>query len=106
MDDTLDVFGVHGVGGVLGALLTGVFASPDLGGTGVYDYVTNTVSEYNMLSQLLSQLWGVVVALVWSGVVSLLAFKFIDKLIGLRVSEDDERQGLDITAHGETAYNY
>ena len=106
MDDTLDVFGVHGVGGVLGALLTGVFASPDLGGTGVYDYVTNTVSEYNMLSQLLSQLWGVVVALVWSGVVSLLAFKLIDKLIGLRVSEDDERQGLDITAHGETAYNY
>ncbi len=74
MDDSLDVFGVHGVGGILGAILTGVFCSPKLGGTGVYDYVTNAVGEYDMVAQITSQCWGVATALIWSGVVSFIAF--------------------------------
>ncbi|MDR0578649.1 MAG: ammonium transporter [Candidatus Accumulibacter sp.] len=105
-DDALDVFGVHGVGGILGALLTGVFCDPALGGSGVYDYVTNAVGEYDMAAQVVSQLWGVAVAVVWSGVVSLAVYKLVDKLIGLRVPEEEEREGLDITSHGETAYHY
>ena len=105
-DDALDVFGVHGVGGILGSVLTGVFASPALGGTGVYDYVANKVGEYDMGAQIVSQLWGVGTVIVWSGVVSFVAFKLVDVLIGLRVAEDEEREGLDITAHGESAYHY
>jgi Amt family ammonium transporter len=105
VDDTLDVFGVHGVGGILGALLTGVFTSPDLGGTGVYDYVANAVAPYDMGAQLIAQAWGVGTAVVWSGVVSYLGFKLIDMTIGLRVSEEDEREGLDHAAHGESAYH-
>lgn len=104
-DDSLDVFGVHGVGGIIGAVGTGVFASPGLGGTGVYDYVANKVGDYDMLSQVTSQLWGVGLTIVWSGIVALLAFKIVDALIGLRVSEECEREGLDIREHGETAYN-
>ncbi|WIM04965.1 MAG: ammonium transporter [Candidatus Nitricoxidivorans perseverans] len=105
-DDALDVFGVHGVGGILGSVLTGVFASPALGGTGVYDYVANKVGAYDMGAQIVSQLWGVGTVIVWSGVVSFVAFKLVDVLIGLRVPEDEEREGLDITAHGESAYHY
>lgn len=105
MDDSLDVFGVHGVGGVLGALLTGVFASPALGGTGVYDYVANKVADYDMSAQLLAQLWGVGTVALWSSVVAFIAFKLVDLVIGLRVSEEDEREGLDIADHGETAYH-
>lgn len=105
VDDTLDVFGVHGVGGILGAILTGVFASPELGGTGVYDYVANKVGDYDMAAQVITQLWGVGTAVVWSGVVSLIAFKLVDMVIGLRVSEEDEREGLDVTTHGESAYH-
>lgn len=105
VDDSLDVFGVHGVGGILGALLTGVFASPALGGTGVYDYVANAVAPYDMGAQVLSQLWGVGVSVVWSGVVSFIAYKVVDLTIGLRVSEEDERIGLDLTTHGEQAYH-
>lgn len=105
MDDSLDVFGVHGVGGILGAILTGVFCSPKLGGTGVYDYVTNAVGEYDMVAQITSQCWGVATALIWSGVVSFIAFKVVDLTIGLRVSEEDEREGLDIATHGEKAYH-
>jgi Amt family ammonium transporter len=105
-DDSLDVFGVHGVGGILGAILTGVFASPSLGGTGVYDYVANAVGDYDMTAQVISQLWGVGTVIVWSGVVSVVAFKVVDLLIGLRVPEDEEREGLDITSHGESAYHY
>ena len=106
MDDSLDVFGVHGVGGILGALLTGIFAAPALGGTGVYDYVANQVGAYDMAAQLLCQAWGVGTALVWSGTVSFIALKLIDLTIGLRVSEEDEREGLDITTHGEFAYHH
>jgi len=105
MDDSLDVFGVHGVGGILGAILTGVFCSPKLGGTGVYDYVTNAVADYDMIAQITSQCWGVATALIWSGVVSFIAFKVVDLTIGLRVSEEDEREGLDLSTHGERAYH-
>ena len=105
MDDALDVFGVHGVGGILGAVLTGVFAAPSLGGLGVYDYVANKVGDYDMAAQVTSQLWAVGTAVVWSGVVSFIALKLIDIVIGLRVPEDEEREGLDITSHGESAYH-
>ena len=104
-DDSLDVFGVHGIGGIIGALGTGVFASPALGGTGVYDYVANAVAEYDMVTQVTSQAWAVGVAITWSAIVSYLAFKIVDVLVGLRVPEETERQGLDINEHGETAYH-
>ncbi|EGK70415.1 Ammonia transporter [Methyloversatilis universalis FAM5] len=104
-DDALDVFGVHGVGGILGAILTGVFASPSLGGTGVYDYVTNGVAEgYDIMGQVITQATAVGVTIIWTAVVSFIAFKLVDIFIGLRVPEDEEREGLDVTAHGETAY--
>ena len=105
-DDSLDVFGVHGVGGILGAILTGVFADPALGGTGVYDYVANAVAPYDMTAQVISQLWGVGTVVVWSGVVSVVAYKLVDIVIGLRVPEDEEREGLDLTSHGESAYHH
>jgi Amt family ammonium transporter len=105
-DDSLDVFGVHGVGGILGAILTGVFAAPSLGGTGVYDYVANKVGDYDMIAQVISQLWGVGTVIVWSAVVSIVAFKLVDIVIGLRVPEEEEREGLDITSHGESAYHH
>jgi len=105
-DDTLDVFGVHGVGGIVGALLTGVFAAPSLGGTGVYDYVANAANpDYNIVGQVWIQTQAVLTTIVWSAVVSLIAYKLIDLVIGLRVSEEEEREGLDISSHGETAYN-
>ncbi|MEI6336445.1 MAG: ammonium transporter [Methylococcaceae bacterium] len=104
-DDSLDAFGVHGVGGIIGALGTAVVASPALGGTGVWDYVTNGVAEYSISTQFISQLWGVGICIVWSSIVSFIAFKFVDIMIGLRVSEESEREGLDISEHGETAYH-
>jgi Amt family ammonium transporter len=108
-DDTLDVFGVHGVCGIVGALLTGVFNSPSLGGPGfVADWVTATgiaAADYSIASQVWIQAKAVLTTVVWSGVVSIIAFKLVDLTIGLRVSEEDEREGLDITSHGETAYN-
>ncbi len=105
-DDALDVFGVHGVGGILGALLTGIFANPSLGGVGVYDYVANKVADYSTTSQMISQLWGVGMTIVWSGIVSIIAYKLVDMVIGLRVPVDQEREGLDITSHGESAYKF
>ncbi|WP_415767929.1 ammonium transporter [Paraburkholderia sp. J69-1] len=105
VDDSLDVFGVHCIGGIAGALLTGVFASPRLGGTGVYDYVSNKVGDYDMASQMIAQCWGVGTSLVWSAVVSFVAFKLVDKVFGLRVDQDGEREGLDVSTHGETAYH-
>ncbi|MDD1637575.1 MAG: ammonium transporter [Methylococcaceae bacterium] len=104
-DDSLDAFGVHGIGGIIGALGTAIVASPSLGGTGVWDYVTNGVAEYSMSTQFISQLWGVMVCIIWSGTVSFIAFKFVDIMIGLRVTEESERVGLDISEHGETAYH-
>ena len=105
-DDSLDVFGVHGVGGILGALLTGVFAAPSLGGTGIFDYVTNKVSpDYSIGGQVWIQLQAVLTTVIWSAVVAFIAFKIVDLVIGLRVPEEDEREGLDIASHGETAYH-
>jgi len=105
-DDSLDVFGVHGVGGVLGALLTGVFASPKLYGQGAYDYVANAITpNYSIFDHLVVQATGVGVTIVWSGVVSFLAYKLVDLVIGMRVPEEDEREGLDIATHGESAYH-
>jgi Amt family ammonium transporter len=105
-DDSLDVFGVHGVGGIVGALLTGVFNNQALGGPGqVSDWVTAAVSSVPVADAVWIQLKAVLVTIVWSGVVSFIAYKIVDLTIGLRVSEEDEREGLDITSHGETAYN-
>ena len=104
-DDSLDVFGIHGVAGILGALLTAVFAAPKLGGTGVYDYVTNAVTpDYSIVDQFLIQGQSVVVTLIWSGVIAYISFKIADLVFGLRVPEDQEREGLNITSHGESAY--
>jgi Amt family ammonium transporter len=105
-DDSLDVFGVHGVGGIVGALLTGVFNNQALGGPGlVTDWVTASVGSNGIGAQVWIQLKAVLLTIVWSGVVSVIAFKIVDLVIGLRVNEEDEREGLDITAHGETAYH-
>lgn len=97
-DDSLDVFGVHGVGGILGAILTGVFTAPSLGGTGAEDF--------SIASQVWIQTYSVIITIVWSAVVAFIAFKIADMFVGLRVPEEEEREGLDITAHGETAYHY
>ncbi len=105
-DDSLDVFGVHCIGGIVGALLTGVFVAPSLGGTGVYDYVANQVGTFDMGAQLKSQFTAVATSIVWSAVVSVISFKIVDAIVGLRISDEDERQGLDETQHGERAYNY
>ncbi len=89
----------------MGALLTGVFADPALGGTGIWDYVANaTAPDYSIASQLWIQAQGVITTLIWSGVVSFIAFKLIDMVIGLRVKEEEEREGLDIASHEESAY--
>jgi ammonium transporter, Amt family len=105
-DDSLDVFGVHCIGGILGALGTGIFAAPGLGGQGVYDYVANAVNpEYSIAGQVWIQFQGVLTTLVWSGVVAFIAYKITDVVIGLRVTEEQEREGLDETQHGERAYN-
>ncbi|WP_442763752.1 ammonium transporter [Malikia spinosa] len=108
-DDSLDVFGVHGVCGILGALLTGVFNSPDLGGPGfVADWSSATMvtaADYSIAAQVWIQAKAVLLTILWSGVVSVVAFKVVDLLVGLRVSEESEREGLDISSHGETAYN-
>ena len=105
-DDSLDVFGVHGVGGILGALLTGVFASPSLGGQGIFDYVTNKASpDYSISGQVITQATAVGVTIVWSAVIAFVAYKLVDLLIGLRVPEEQEREGLDVTSHGESAYH-
>ena len=104
-DDALDVFGVHAMGGVFGALATGVFVNPALGGAGVIDYVTNGVAAYDFGAQMTAQIYAVVTAIVLSAVVSYVSLKLIDMLIGLRVSEESEREGLDTTEHGERAYH-
>ena len=96
-DDSLDVFGIHGIGGIVGAIGTGIFVSPALGGVGV--------DGYTMGGQIVTQATGVLITIVWSGVVSLVAFKLIDVTMGLRVSEEQEREGLDTASHGERAYN-
>jgi Amt family ammonium transporter len=104
-DDSLDVFGVHAIGGILGALLTGVFNSPDLGGPG---FVTDWVTVKTGFSSIGEQVWvqakAVGLTIIWSGVVAAVAFKLVDLTIGLRVTEEEEREGLDTSSHGEAAY--
>lgn len=96
-DDSLDVFGIHGVAGIIGSIGTGILVAPALGGVGVADYV--------MGAQVWKQFVAVVVAIVWCGVGSFILFKIVDVVIGLRVTSDEEREGLDIAEHGERAYN-
>jgi Amt family ammonium transporter len=96
-DDSLDVFGVHGIGGIAGALLTGVFTAPSLGGTGNADF--------SIASQVMIQGEGVLITIFWSGIAAFIAYKIADMIVGLRVTEESEREGLDTTSHGERAYN-
>ena len=107
-DDSLDVFGVHGVGGIVGAIATGIVADPSLGGQGWYDYTVfpAVAGTYDMGAQVWTQIKAVSVTVVWTGLVSLVLFYVIKLVFGLRPSADDERQGLDQTSHGESAYNY
>jgi Amt family ammonium transporter len=107
-DDTLDVFGVHCVGGIVGAIATGIVADPALGGQGFFDYTVFPagVGEYDMAAQVLTQIKAVVFTLLWSGIGSAVLFFIVDKLFGLRPAEDAEREGLDLAEHGERAYNY
>lgn len=95
-DDSLDVFGIHGVGGIVGALLTGVFTAPSLGGIGGDDF--------DIMGQVMIQGEGIIITIIWSAVAAFIAFKIADIIVGLRVSEDSEREGLDTTSHGERAY--
>jgi Amt family ammonium transporter len=105
-DDSLDVFGVHCIGGIVGAIATGILVDPSLGGAGVVNYLNNGAAEYaGMATQVTSQIKGVITTLLWSGVGSTLVFLVIKFTIGLRVKEEVEREGLDIAEHGERAYN-
>ncbi len=104
-DDSLDVFGVHAIGGILGAIATGILVNPDLGGGGVYDYVAGEVGAYDLSAQVMSQIKAVLVTIVWSGVGSAILYKVVDILIGLRVPPEQEREGLDVVSHGERAYH-
>jgi ammonium transporter, Amt family len=107
-DDTLDVFGVHGVGGIVGAIATGIVADPALGGQGYFDYTVfpAAVGEYDMAGQVLTQLKAVLLTVAWSGVGSAVLFAALKVTVGLRPSEEAEREGLDLASHGERAYNY
>jgi Amt family ammonium transporter len=107
VDDSLDVFGVHAVGGITGALLTGVFNSPALGGTGsVQDWVTMTSGYPGIAAQLFIQAKAVAITVIWSATIAFVAFKIADRSVGLRVTDEHEREGLDIHSHGESAYDY
>jgi Amt family ammonium transporter len=104
-DDALDVFGVHAVGGIFGALMTGIFNAPFLGGPGSTDYVTGAATYPGVVTQFLIQLKAVCLVVVWTAVVAFAGFQLVKRLVGLRVPEEEEREGLDITAHGERAYD-
>jgi Amt family ammonium transporter len=104
-DDSLDVFGVHAVGGIVGALGTGILVNPALGGSGIFDYTTGKVAEYEFATQMLAQTKGVLLTIVWSGVGTAIILFVISIIVGLRVTVDKEREGLDLTEHGERAYN-
>ena len=104
-DDSLDVFGVHCIGGIIGALGTGILANPALGGMGIMDYAAGKIADYDMTAQMISQSKAVLTTLVWSGVGSAIIYKVVDLIVGLRVPIEREREGLDISEHGERAYN-
>jgi Amt family ammonium transporter len=103
-DDALDVFGVHCIGGIVGAIGTGILVNPALGGVGIMDYTTGKIADYEFGTQVIAQCKAVLMTLVWSGVVSFILYKVVDILVGLRDPVDKEREGLDITDHGERAY--
>ena len=103
-DDAFDVFGVHCVGGIVGAIGTGILVNPALGGTGIFDYQVGAVADYAFSTQVIAQIKAVLLTLVWSGVGSLILYKVVDILVGLRPSVEKEREGLDINDHGERAY--
>ena len=109
-DDSLDVFGVHCVGGITGAILTGVLDAPYLGGQGIADYTTKpgqlVAGTYDMVGQVVTQIEGVAVTLLWSGIGAAVLFVLIDKAWGMRPSVEVEHEGLDIAEHGERAYHY
>jgi Amt family ammonium transporter len=105
-DDALDVFGVHCIGGIVGALGTGILVNPALGGTGIMDYAAGKIADYDFLTQIYAQFKAVLMTLVWSGIGTLVILKVIDIVIGLRPTPEVEREGLDLTDHGERAYNY
>jgi Amt family ammonium transporter len=109
-DDSLDVFGIHCVGGILGAIATGILVNPSLGGTGAADYVSTpgqlAVAEYVFATAVWTQVKAVLFTIVWSGVGSAILYKIVDLTVGLRVTQEEEREGLDLADHGERAYNY
>jgi Amt family ammonium transporter len=105
-DDALDVFGVHCIGGIIGAIGTGILAAPSLGGTGVFDYATGKIADYDMAAQVITQAKTVGLTLAWSGIGSAVLFLIVKALVGLRPGTDQEREGLDLVDHGERAYNY
>ena len=101
------MFGVHCIGGIIGAIGTGILAAPSLGGTGVFDYAAGKVADYDMVAQVITQAKAVALTLVWSGVGSLvILFMIVKAVVGLRPGTDQEREGLDLVDHGERAYNY
>ncbi|HUZ92336.1 MAG TPA: ammonia channel protein, partial [Methylocella sp.] len=108
-DDALDVFGVHCIGGIIGAIGTGILVAPYLGGTGLTDYTIKpgfaSPGEYHMKAQVIIQAQNVLFTLLWSGIGSAILYKFVDLIIGLRPAKQAELEGLDITDHGERAYN-
>jgi Amt family ammonium transporter len=104
-DDALDAFGVHCVGGIIGAIGTGIFVNPALGGTGVYDYVANKVADFDASAQVISQLWAVGTSLAWSGFVAFVILLILKHTIGIRASDDAQEEGLDLADHGENSYN-
>jgi Amt family ammonium transporter len=106
-DDSLDVFGVHAIGGIVGAIATGILVDPALGGAGIVDYTAGGAAVYpGLATQVMAQAKGVLVTLLWSGIGSTIVFLIIKLVFGLRVTEEKEREGLDITEHGERAYNH
>jgi Amt family ammonium transporter len=106
-DDALDVFGVHCIGGIVGAIGTGIVTAPWLGGAGIWDYAANAPApSYDLGGQVIIQATAVAVTLLWSGIGSAVLFKLVDVVVGLRVEGDEEREGLDLIDHGERAYNY
>ena len=103
-DDALDVFGVHCIGGIVGAIGTGILVNPALGGAGIMDYAIGKIADYDFVTQIVAQCKGVLMTLIWSGVVSFILYKVVDILVGLREPLEKEREGLDISDHGERAY--
>jgi Amt family ammonium transporter len=109
-DDSLDVFGIHCVGGILGALATGILVNPALGGAGIPDYISKpgelAIADYDMATALWAQTKAVLLTIAWSGIGSAVLYWIVDMIVGLRVTLDEEREGLDLADHGERAYNY